>query len=82
MAGLTVSAFCQQLVRGVKIKYPVLQPNDSHQMIMELGRIGGNINQIAQKMNKGSTTKEVEEDIKQVRADVRKMWEFIVEKRR
>ena len=81
-AGLTVSAFCQKLVKGVKIKYPVLSPEDSREVISHLGKIGGNINQIAYWLNKGNNPMGMKEDLKLLREYVSCLWNFIMEKKR
>lgn len=82
MAGLTVSAFCQQLVKGVKIKYPVLSTEDSREVVSHLGKIGGNINQIAHWLNKGNNPLGMQEDLKLLREYVGYLWDFVTEKRR
>ena len=52
-AGLSISAYVRKLAVGQKVKPMVIDREQGKQLIAALGKIGGNINQIAKVANQG-----------------------------
>ena len=57
--GVSVSTYCQVLSVKTKIKAPKIAVEDSRKIAYELSKIGGNVNQIAKKVNQGGGTVEI-----------------------
>ena len=57
--GVSISTYCQVLSVKTKIKAPKIAVKDSRKIAYELSKIGGNINQIAKKVNQGGGTVEI-----------------------
>ena len=57
--GVSVSTYCQVLSVKTKIKAPKIAVKDSRKIAYELSKIGGNVNQIAKKVNQGGGTVEI-----------------------
>lgn len=57
--GVSVSTYCQVLSVKTKIKAHKIAVEDSRKIAYELSKIGGNVNQIAKKVNQGGGTVEI-----------------------
>ena len=53
--GLTVPKYCKHLVMQSKLKEPKLADEEYHKIIVDLSRIGNNINQIARQLNQSKS---------------------------
>lgn len=62
LAGLSISDFLRSLALDKEIK-PVANPDDLKSIRAEIGKIGGNINQIAKKVNEGKVDRLDEETV-------------------
>ena len=58
--GLSVPKYCKHLVVKSKLKEPKLADDEYHKIIVDLSRIGNNINQVARQLNQAKS--EVAED--------------------
>lgn len=64
-AGMTVSEFLRRLGLGTEVEPPA-NPKELKQIRAELGSIGGNINQIAKKVNQGEISDTTETDFRKL----------------
>ena len=53
--GLSVSKYCKHLVMQSKLRDPKFSDEEYHQLIVNLSRIGNNINQMARRLNKADS---------------------------
>ena len=53
--GLSVPKYCKHLVMKSKLKEPKLADEEYHKIIVDLSRIGNNINQIARRLNQAKS---------------------------
>lgn len=51
--GMTVPTFCKKKAQGARMKPPVIDREGALEIVKELRRIGGNVNQIAKQANQG-----------------------------
>ena len=53
--GLSVSKYCKHLVMQSKLRDPKFSDEEYHQLIVNLSRIGNNINQMARRLNQADS---------------------------
>ena len=53
--GLSVSKYCKHLVMQSKLRDPKFSDEEYHQLIVDLSRIGNNINQMARRLNQADS---------------------------
>lgn len=53
--GLSVSKYCKHLVMQSKLRDPKFSNEEYHQLIVNLSRIGNNINQMARRLNQADS---------------------------
>lgn len=53
--GLSVSKYCKHLVIQSKLRDPKFSDEEYHQLIVNLSRIGNNINQMARRLNQADS---------------------------
>lgn len=76
-AGLSLSAYVKKLAVSSKVKPMVIDREQGKQLIAALGKIGGNLNQIAKVANQGGG---VDADaIARVREDINEFWAYILD---
>jgi t-SNARE complex subunit (syntaxin) len=79
--GLTVPKYCKHLVMQSKLKEPKLADEEYHKIIVDLSRIGNNINQIARQLNqsKSEVAEEewlaVKEQLEGLDREVAEVWQ-------
>ena len=79
--GLTVPKYCKHLVMQSKLKEPKLAEEEYHKIIVDLSRIGNNINQIARQLNqsKSEVAEEewlaVKEQLEGLDREVAEVWQ-------
>lgn len=79
--GLTVPKYCKHLVMQSKLKEPKLADEEYHKIIVDLFRIGNNINQIARQLNqsKSEVAEEewlaVKEQLEGLDREVAEVWQ-------
>ena len=79
--GLTVPKYCKHLVMQSKLKEPKLADEEYHNIIVDLSRIGNNINQIARQLNqsKSEVAEEewlaVKEQLEGLDREVAEVWQ-------
>ena len=79
--GLTVPKYCKHLVMQSKLKEPKLADEEYHKIIVDLSRIGNNINQIARQLNqsKSEVAEEewlaVKEQLEGLDKEVAEVWQ-------
>lgn len=79
--GLTVPKYCKHLVMQSKLKEPKLADEEYHKIIVDLSRIGNNINQIARQLNqsKSEVAEEewlaVKEQLEGLDREVTEVWQ-------
>lgn len=70
MAGLAevkISSFCRDAVLKRKVKPALLGKKETAELLAQIGRIGGNINQVAKRLNQGGSA---EGDLQQIRTQL------------
>lgn len=79
--GLTVPKYCKHLVMQSKLKEPKLADEEYHKIIVDVSRIGNNINQIARQLNqsKSEVAEEewfaVKEQLEGLDREVAEVWQ-------
>ena len=79
--GLSVPKYCKHLVMQSKLKEPKLADDEYHKIIVDLSRIGNNINQIARRLNqaKSEVAEEewiaVKEELEALDREVAEVWQ-------
>ena len=79
--GLTVPKYCKHLVMQSKLKEPKLADEEYHKIIVDLSRIGNNINQSARQLNqsKSEVAEEewlaVKEQLEGLDREVAEVWQ-------
>lgn len=79
--GLSVPKYCKHLVMHSKLKEPKLADDEYHHIIVDLSRIGNNINQIARRLNQAQDELAEEEwlavkdQLKALDKEVAHVWE-------
>ena len=79
--GLTVPKYCKHLVMQSKLKEPKLADEEYQKIIVDLSRIGNNINQIARQLNqsKSEVAEEewlaVKEQLEGLDREVAEVWQ-------
>ena len=79
--GFTVPKYCKHLVMQSKLKEPKLADEEYHKIIVDLSRIGNNINQIARQLNqsKSEVAEEewlaVKEQLEGLDREVAEVWQ-------
>ena len=79
--GLTVPKYCKHLVMQSKLKEPKLADEEYHKILVDLSRIGNNINQIARQLNqsKSEVAEEewlaVKEQLEGLDREVAEVWQ-------
>lgn len=81
--GLSVPKYCKHLVMKSKLKEPKLADEEYHKIIVDLSRIGNNINQIARRLNqaKSELAEEewlaVKEQLEALDGEVAHVWQLL-----
>lgn len=71
--GLSVTAFCKAKAQGAKMKAPKINKQRALEIASELRRIGGNVNQIAKRINSGENTSEAQ--LKGIQKELERIWQ-------
>ena len=76
-AGLSISAYVRKLAVGQKVKPMVIDREQGKQLIAALGKIGGNINQIAKVANQGGGVDAGA--LERLHEDINQFWSYILD---
>ena len=76
-AGLSISAYVRKLAVGQKVKPMVIDREQGKQLIAALGKIGGNINQIAKVANQGGGVDAGA--LERLHEDINQFWAYILD---
>lgn len=74
-AGMKIPAYCKKAALGVKMKAAIIDKEIAKEITPALGKIGGNINQLAKKANEGGTVSAAE--LEKVTEEFYALWDYL-----